>query len=142
MDEKSILTELMKISNNLGLLRAEVATNTQITKSAEEQAKKTNGRVSKLEDDTVDLKKNSDQQHVLVSRLEGSFKAHQQYIEEKIKSSRDFSDREINELKKKVDKDSKFHTTETKEKNKTIREIVKHAITAGITLIASLTIGK
>jgi predicted RNase H-like nuclease (RuvC/YqgF family) len=100
MDEKTIIQHLIKIGDDVGLLRAEVATNTQITKSVEEQAKKTNGRVSKLEEEHVDLKRISDQQHVLVSKLNGAFKAHQQWTEEKIKSSRDFQDREIDELKK------------------------------------------
>jgi predicted RNase H-like nuclease (RuvC/YqgF family) len=100
MDTKEIIKHLIKIGDDVGLLRAEVATNTQITKSVEEQAKKTNGRVSKLEEDYVDLKRISDEQHRIVSRLEGSFKAHQQLIELKIKSSREFHDREIDELKK------------------------------------------
>ena len=100
MDSKEIINRLIKIGDDVGLLRGEVATNTQITKSVEEQAKRTNERVSKLEEDHVDLKRISDQQHVLVSKLNGAFKAHQQLIELKIKSSRDFQDRKINELEK------------------------------------------
>lgn len=135
MDEKTVITHLMDIKNQL-------TENTLITKATEEQAKKTNGRVSKLEEHTISIDKILAEQLHINSKLDGAILAHKQWMEEKIKSSREFHDREINELKKKIDKDTKFHTTETKEKNKTIREVVKHAITAGITLIASLTIGK
>lgn len=135
MDEKTVINHLIEIKNQL-------TENTVITKATEEQAKKTNGRVSKLEEHTVSIDKILAEQVHINSKLNGAMLAHQQWMKEKIKSSRDFSDREINELKKRVDSDAKYHTTETKEKHNTVRKLVEHAITAGITLLASLTITK
>lgn len=135
MDERTVINHLIEIKNQL-------TENTVITKNTEEQAKKTNGRVSKLEEHNISVDKILAEQVHINSKLNGAMLAHQQWMEEKMKSSREFADREINELKKKIDKDTKFHTTEVKEKNKTTREIVKHAITASITLIASLILGK
>lgn len=131
MDEKTVINHLIEIKNQL-------AENTVITKATEEQAKKTNGRVSKLEEHTIDIDKILAEQIHINSKLNGAMLAHQQWMEEKLKSSRDFADREIDELKKTVNRGTKFHTTEVKEKNKTTREVVKHAITAGVTFLASM----
>lgn len=98
MDEKTVINHLIEIKERL-------KENTLITKSVEEQAKRTNGRVSKLEEHTVEIDKILAEQIHMNSKLDGRILAHQQWTEEKIKSSREFADREINELKK-------FHTEE------------------------------
>ena len=147
METNVILTKLYEKIEGMVLdishIKEVQARNGVVIENTNEQAKKTNGRVSNLEDSSITLAKvQADQAH-LISKLHGAFNSHQQWIEQEILKSKEFANRQINLVEERVKKIETIETDSEQAKRSWVLDVSKHAITAIITLIGAwLTIKK
>ena len=103
METNTVLTklyeELVTLRKDVGDIKVIQAENTLTIKATHEQAIKTNGRVNKHDDILESVNKTLAEQVHWNSKLHGTFKEHQQFIEERIKDNKEFTEREINLLR-------------------------------------------